>query len=766
MIDLNSAALHSLRQALTDAYPSFQDFTDHPGTFGSDERKYKDELVALYRSVLRPVLEPDLIDSERAREIVRNARTVLTKVLPDGRPQNLVNWRYFDFLSGLNDDESVAFARALRELVLGAGDSPERLAQFNIEVQPIMAQHGQTGAAITRSFPTLFLMLENPLHDIYIRTELMDKAFLKLTGKRCFDSKPLDAATYSRVLTLVRSLFETLTAWGMKPRDLIDIQSFLWVTVSSPSPAPPPPPPNHHFDHLLNSLASSGLYFPTELVSNYVLALQTRRFVILTGISGTGKTQMAMAVAEHFSPTAPTTATVAPPNGSVIFSVHPYMLAHHRLVVPVALASQLRLPPIDPMTNGGSIVVEYGDSQQALTFWKDPTRNVTTIHFSGEFRRWFTKTFQAGQPIQLSILEVDEDAISDGLRLTIPDPLTQTTLTKHVEVIAVRPDWTDNRGLLGFFNPIVNSYVTTPFLDLLLEAKLEADTAKNPRPYFVILDEMNLARVEHYFSDFLSCLESGQPLHLHNDPIIEAGEGGDAVPRKLTIPANLFFTGTVNIDETTYMFSPKVLDRAFTLELNDVNLEALCIPQSRRTVDSFGLNSMPELPQQLGKVTNSDWTMFYNLLEGDLRDMVLALHTYLAQSNRHFGYRVANEIARFVNLAAEQAGRDRATLWTALDLALLQKVLPKLNGTQQEVEKPLCGLFAIAITGNPNSQQTDPELVDWHRWEADGSQIRLRWETIGDTVVRTGLPMLPRMGGKVYRMLVRLQSQGFTSFIE
>jgi 5-methylcytosine-specific restriction enzyme B len=84
---------------------------------------------------------------------------------------------------------------------------------------------------------------------------------------------------------------------------------------------------------------------------------------------------------------------------------------------------------------------------------------------------------------------------------------------------------------------------------------------------------MNLARVEHYFSDFLSAMESGEEIHLHDDPQVEEEED---IPRRIAIPKNVFVIGTVNVDETTYMFSPKVLDRAFVLEFNDVDFSMTC----------------------------------------------------------------------------------------------------------------------------------------------------------------------------------------------
>src|SRR5690606_19952454 len=93
-------------------------------------------------------------------------------------------------------------------------------------------------------------------------------------------------------------------------------------------------------------------------------------------------------------------------------------------------------------------------------------------------------------------------------------------------------------------------------LDLLLKAKENIH-----KPFFIILDEMNLSHVERYFADFLSIMETGEDIILFKD-FKEKNE----IPAKITWPQNVFIIGTVNIDETTYMFSPKVLDRANTIE--------------------------------------------------------------------------------------------------------------------------------------------------------------------------------------------------------
>lgn len=389
------------------------------------------------------------------------------------------------------------------------------------------------------------------------------------------------------------------------------------------------------------------------------------------------------------------------------------------------------------------------------------------------------------QPGETILIEArDEENGASSLRFSLPRVEMHEEVLDNLLVTAVRPDWTDNRGLLGYYNPLLSDYAPTPFLHLVLRAQAEALTAASEgrlaRPFFVILDEMNLARVEHYFSDFLSALESEQALHLHADAQVAQGEtgSGTAIPRELPIPDNLFFTGTVNVDETTYMFSPKVLDRAFTIEFNRVDLRTFgadtdatpdvpVAPVGEGTLPTATSGAMPlelaDFPGALvygGKASMADWEQFGLLADGRLRRMVIALHDLLAAENRHFGYRVANEIARFVVLAGEQAGANEATLMAALDLALLQKVLPKFHGTQQELEPLLTALFDFSAHGLQQSQpMTSEQIIGGWRLGRAG---RL---TAAGTATATS-PALPRTAAKVWGMLRRLRQQGFASFIE
>ncbi len=224
--------------------------------------------------------------------------------------------------------------------------------------------------------------------------------------------------------------------------------------------------------------------------------------------------------------------------------------------------------------------------------------------------------------------------------------LVDLPVDEHLATIAVSPDWRDPTGLLGYFNALHSdpTYQAEPTLRLVLRA------SRNPGlPYFLILDEMNLARVERYLAPFLSAMETGDRLVLHaNDDSV------NNVPPSVKWPTNLFIGGTVNMDETTHAFSDKVLDRAFTLEFWDVDLEGLF---ERRT--------------RSGKPAQEA-----------AQDVLLALNARLAPIRRHFGYRTASEVLDFL---AEGAGGAPADVQNdLLDQAVFCKVLPRLRGEDSQ----------------------------------------------------------------------------------
>jgi 5-methylcytosine-specific restriction enzyme B len=306
---------------------------------------------------------------------------------------------------------------------------------------------------------------------------------------------------------------------------------------------------------------------------------------------------------------------------------------------------------------------------------------------------------------------------------------------KRIAFVPVRPDWLDNKGLLGFFNILDEKYSAPPVLRLLLAARDNPDV-----PHFVILDEMNLAKVEHYFSDFLSIMESrtpdnplGEPLVLHDRPEVVTHDGL-VVPGRLHIPANVFFTGTVNVDESTYMFSPKVLDRANVIEFNDVFFERRKEKPGGQSLFRFEREALLGLLPLAGEEPFSS-SRDYQACKDDCPEVVQALvelSDLLKEFNMHFGYRVINEVCRFARLAKSHvAPFDQVT---ALDIQVVQKILPKFHGTQAKLEEPLGRLLEFAQTGAGTDQ---------------AEQARL-----------------PRTARKVSAMLRTLSVQGYADFIE
>ena len=256
-------------------------------------------------------------------------------------------------------------------------------------------------------------------------------------------------------------------------------------------------------------------------------------------------------------------------------------------------------------------------------------------------------------------------------------------------IVPVGADWTNREPLLGYPNALNKEEYVCPengVLDLMLRAKQNIENTEEPTiPYFLILDEMNLSHVERYFADFLSTMESGDKIPLHkieNDSLI--------VPPSIKLPKNLFIVGTVNIDETTYMFSPKVLDRANTIEFrltekdladfieSDIKLDMeLLKSKGANMSESFMELALQETDNNL-KPTEADLKLFFSELK---------------KSGAEFGYRTASEIGRLMYMLKE-LGESGDNL---LDIAIMQKLLPKLHGSRSKLNTPLTTLAKFCV---------------------------------------------------------------------
>ena len=301
-------------------------------------------------------------------------------------------------------------------------------------------------------------------------------------------------------------------------------------------------------------------------------------------------------------------------------------------------------------------------------------------------------------------------------------------------LVPVRPDWTGPEALLGYEDALRPGLPGDPrrpwVVPDVLAFVLRAASAPS-EPFVLVLDEMNLAHVERYFADVLSGIESGEGIL----PDLELEEAAwvPASAQKLPWPKNLVLIGTVNVDETTYMFSPKVLDRAFTLEFR-VPTEALpatlalAPPAEITPADPTQVASFTQL--LTGGVAQLPVHPEAEQLTEELRE----LHRRLAQHQAEFGYRTWLECAR---LAAVLAATEAASADRALDVILLEKILPRLHGARRKLEPLLLALGGFCLPARPETG------------EPAASSARL-----------------PRSAEKLTRMLDVLRKNQFVSFAE
>lgn len=256
-------------------------------------------------------------------------------------------------------------------------------------------------------------------------------------------------------------------------------------------------------------------------------------------------------------------------------------------------------------------------------------------------------------------------------------------------IIPVGADWTNHEPLLGYPNALNPEEYVKPdsgVLDLIIQANQRPDL-----PHFLILDEMNLSHVERYFADFLSAMESKEDIPLYSE-----GTADNGVPPKLNIPSNLFIIGTVNIDETTNMFSPKVLDRANTIEFR----------VTREEMESFLGNikdiNMDALTGKGADMAKSFLDMAANksFATEDIYAINVALVRFfgeLKKTGAEFGYRSATEILRLIHQLS--ALDNSLTTDQKVDIAIIQKLLPKLHGSRRKLCPVLETLGSFCIAG-------------------------------------------------------------------
>ena len=345
-------------------------------------------------------------------------------------------------------------------------------------------------------------------------------------------------------------------------------------------------------------------------------------------------------------------------------------------------------------------------------------------------------------------------------------------------LIPVGADWTDNRNVFGFVNHIrtvkpaeetadVPVYQSTSILDLLLAAKDNA-----AKPFFLILDEMNLSHVERYFADFLSAMESREGnLHLHRegrDLPRKPGAPAD-VPGTLPLPRNVFVIGTVNVDETTYMFSPKVLDRANVIEFR-VDKEAPKVflvsggkPVAPIVAAPAGYaEAFLELSLRARGLNDSQPLILADAPPAEANAALEKCHLVISdlfavmqKCHQEFAFRTMSEILRFLAVDYELTADKENWKWAdALDAQILQKILPKLHGSKRKLGALLAALATYCEAGKKTEadksfeSQTAVEI-----YPAEGDKIFQK-------------PAYKDSHRKLCEMILTVRRDQFVSFIQ
>ena len=309
---------------------------------------------------------------------------------------------------------------------------------------------------------------------------------------------------------------------------------------------------------------------------------------------------------------------------------------------------------------------------------------------------------------------------------------------KHqICTVSVGADWTNREPLLGYPNALKTDEYVKPesgVLDLLLDAR------DNPnRPYFLILDEMNLSVVERYFSDFLSVMESKQPIKLWKGNEDEE-DLSKYVPDEIKLPKNLYIIGTINVDETTYMFSPKVLDRANVIEFKIAQNEmesflANCKPLNKEAADTQCASMSQDFIQKSSIVNEIN-------LDSATIDTLKKFFEKLSEVNAEFGYRAVNEIYCYLYNVGDELGE-----YGAIDTAVLQKLLPKLHGSRKKLTPILSALWKLCYKNSDNATKIE-SIKDFTEVNDDPALI------------------YKHSAEKIFRMYHAAIDNGFTSFAE
>ena len=327
--------------------------------------------------------------------------------------------------------------------------------------------------------------------------------------------------------------------------------------------------------------------------------------------------------------------------------------------------------------------------------------------------------------------------ISGTGKSQMPRRFAQLTGSRF-DSVPVKPQWSDNSDLFGYV-PSLNPglFVRGRFTEVV-----EAAQATPSQLAVVLLDEMNLAAVEHYFSDFLSVMETRHkeggtiktdPLPLELPAIVPGQPDSYAMLRTLGLPANVRVVGTANMDETTHLFSPKVLDRAFSIESVPPDLTQFPSSDPQAFDATTFTRLVPRLLDVNNAVSESEAYAISPELLNEIGALLQEASDVLRPAGISFGYRTRRDVCLYMHFWQKFELANILSASAAMDLCFLQKILPKVQGAGEGLGEALRKLREWLLTDDDNTS-----IASSRPWT--------------------------RSADKVQRMLARLEAEGATTY--
>lgn len=337
----------------------------------------------------------------------------------------------------------------------------------------------------------------------------------------------------------------------------------------------------------------------------------------------------------------------------------------------------------------------------------------------------------------------------------------------HIEV---KPNWHDSSELLGYYNALDGIYELTPFIRFVYRAIRFPEM-----PFFVCLDEMNLAPVEQYFAEYLSALETRTLTAegIVSAPLLEQSifNGVDLAKYKqpsdilvvgylkengLKLPNNLYVVGTVNMDDTTHQFSRKVIDRAFTVEMNGGDLAEMFSQKNtnalkyRSDADVVPLDAIKSCFIHASEIfENSSYQKYEKTIKESVPEYLNAINARLANTPFQVSYRVQNELILYLAYLIQQNNfpDDIDALTKEAVLAvLMEKILPRVQGDDK-------------LLGRGRDKDVFTELKDYVE-----KALLVKEETDDNTELVHGSDLYRQVTDKLEQMHKRLENSYFANF--